>query len=147
MPPHKHSIRIRILVHSGLQKLCKILLMRGVLNDGNAQRIMISQVARLGEALAKALDLLNVVNLKHFILAGTLGFKKQRHEHGPLRVRVDAAAGVAARKGCEEERRALAGLVAGRGAQVGAVLKGWILLGGEGEDVDVCVFHEFFLDA
>ena len=107
---------------------------------------MVSQVARLGEALAKALDLLNVVNLKDFILAWALSLEKQRYKHGPLRVRVDAAACVAARESRQEERRALAGLVAGRGAQVGAVLKGW-LLGGEREDVDVCVFHEFFLDA
>lgn len=107
---------------------------------------MIPQVARLAKSLAKALDLLNVVNLKDFILAGPLRLEQQGDEDGPLRVRVDAAPGVAAGKGGEEERRALAGLVARRRAQVGAVLKGG-LLRGEGEDVDVCVFHEFLLDA
>lgn len=59
---------------------------------------------------------------------------------------MDAAAGVAAREGGEEEGSALRGFIDGRGAEVDSVLEGGFLCG-EGEDVDVCVFHEFLLDA
>mgnify|MGYP005989103839 CR=1 FL=1 len=120
--------------------------MGSVLDNGDSQRIVISQVARLGHALAKTLDLLNVVNLKDLVFAGTLGFEEQRDQHGPLGVGVDAAAGVAACESGEEEGSALRGFVDGRGAEVDSVLEGGFLCG-EGEDVDVCVFHEFLLDA
>lgn len=119
--------------------------MRRVLDDRNPQRIMISQVAHFAEPFAKALDLLNVVNLKD-LAAVTPGLEQQRNEHGPVGVRVDAAAGAAAGEGGEEEGRALGGLVGGRRAQVGALLEGGLLVF-EGEDVDVGWFHEFLLDA
>lgn len=106
---------------------------------------MVPQVPDLAEPLAKALDLLNVVNLKD--LAVALCLEQQRDEHGPVGVRVDAAAGAAAGEGGEEEGRALGGLVGGRGAEIGALL----LVGGilvlEGEDIDVGWLHELFLDA
>lgn len=146
MSTDQHSIGIRVLFHGSLEELGEVLLMRRVFNDGDAQGVVVAEVARLLEALAEALDLLNVVNLKHLGVAALLLLEEQGDEDGPLRVRVDAAAGVAARKGGEEERRALAGLVAGWRAQVGAVLKGG-LLGGEGEDVDVGVFHQLLLHA
>jgi len=58
---------------------------------------------------------------------------------------VDAAAGIAFRKCSNEERCALGGLVDGWGAEIDTGF--WVRLCGEGEDVDVFGFHEFFLDA
>lgn len=140
------GVGIRILLHGLLEILGQVLLMRGILNDGDPQRVVIAQVPLLGHAPPEALDLLNVVDLKHLVLARPLSLEEQRHEDCPLGVRVDAAAGVAAGKGREEERRALGGLVAGRGAEICALLV--VLLGAvEGEDVDVGVLHEFLLDA
>lgn len=106
---------------------------------------MVPQVAHFPEPLAKALDLLNVVNLKDLVVA--LCLEQQRDQHGPVGVRVDAAAGAAAGEGGEEEGRALGGLVGGRGAEIGALLLVGGILVAEGEDVDVGWFHEFFLDA
>lgn len=106
---------------------------------------MVPQVTHLAEPLAKALDLLNVVNLKDLVVA--LGLEQQRDEHGPVGVRVDAAAGAAAGEGGEEEGRALGGLVGWRGAEIGALLLVGGILVFEGEDVDVGWLHEFFLDA
>lgn len=149
MSAHKHRVRVRVLLHGLLQILGQVLLVRRVLDDGDAQGVVVAQVARLLVSLAEALDLLNVVNLKDLGVAAGLGallLEEQGDEDGPLGVRVDAAAGAAAREGGEEERRALAGLEGGRGAQVGPVLQGG-LLGSEGENVDVGVLHEFLLDA
>lgn len=114
MPPDKHSIRIRILLHGLLEKLGEVLLMGGILNDRDPQGVMIPQVARLAETAAKALDLLDVVDFKY--LAVALGLEQEGDKHGPLGVCVDAARGAAAGEGGEEERRALGGLVRGRGA-------------------------------
>lgn len=143
MAPHQNSIRIRVLLHSSLKILRQVLLMRRVLNNRNAQRIMIPQVTHFPHALAKALDLLNVVDLED---AAALCLEEQGDEDGPVGVGVDAAAGAAAGEGGEEEGRALGGLVEGRGAEVGSLLEGGFLVF-EGEDVDVGGFHEFFLDA
>ena len=90
--------------------------MRGVLDDGDPQSIVISQVALFSHATSEALDLLNVVDLKDLILSRTFSLKQQRYQDSPLRVGVDAAACVAASEGSEEERCALRGLVAGRRA-------------------------------
>lgn len=146
MPPHQHSIRIRMPLHGLLQKLRQVLFMRGILNDRNSQSIMIAQASHLSRPLPEALDLLEVVDLKDHVAAGALGLEQQRDQNGPLRVRVDAAAGAAAGEGGEEEGRALRGPEAAGAAQICALLEGG-LLGGEGEDVDVGVFHEFLLDA
>lgn len=146
MSSNQHGIRVGMFLHGSLQVLSQILLVGSILNNGDSQRIVISQVARLGHALAKTLDLLNVVNLKDLVLAGTLGLEEQRHQHSPLGVGVDAAAGVAACEGGEEEGSALRGFVDGGRAEVDSALKGGFLCG-EGEDVDVRVLHEFLLDA
>lgn len=146
MPPDEHGIRIRIPVHSLLQVLGQVLLMRGVLNDRNPQCVMVAQVALLGGAPGKALDLLDVVDLKDLVKARALGLEEQSDEDSPLRVRMDATAGVATREGGQEEGRALRRLVARRRTEVAALFEGR-LLGGEGEHVYVCVFHEFLLDA
>ena len=113
---------------------------------------MVAQVARLLEAPAEAFDLLNVVDLKDGAVAVVVGLclEQEGDEDGPVGVGVDAAAGVAAGEGGEEEGRALGGLVDGRGAEVGPlellVAVGRVL-GLEGEDVDVGGLHEFLLDA
>lgn len=155
MPPDEHGVRIRVAVHRLLQELGQVLLVRRVLDDRYPQRVVVSQVALLTEPAPEALDLLDVVDLEdavalfragHAVASRRRGLEEQRHKDGPVRVRVDAAAGAALGKGGEEERRALRGLVAGRGAKVGAVLEGGFLRG-EGEDVYVSRLHELLLDA
>lgn len=141
--PHQDSIRVRVLLHRSLEILGQVLLMRRVLDNGNAQRIVVPQVAHLTHALAKTFNLLNVVDLED---AAALCLEEQGDEDGPVGVGVDAAAGAAAGEGGEEEGRALGGLVERGGAEVGSLLEGGFLVF-EGEDVDVGGFHEFFLDA
>lgn len=146
MSTDEDSIGVGVQLHGLLEVLGQVLLVRGILDDGNPQRIMIPQVALLGHATAEALDLLDVVDLEDLILTGALGLEQQRDEDGPLRVCVDAAASVAAGEGRKEQGRALRRLVAWRGAKVGPLAK-VALLRGHREDVDVGVFHEFLLDA
>jgi hypothetical protein len=109
MPPYKHRIRIGILLHGGLEALCEILLVRRVLDNGDPQAVKVSQVADLVAALGYALDLLDLLDLKAYV-GPEVALDQQRDEDGPLRVRVDAAAG-AALKGGVEEGRAGGGLV------------------------------------
>ena len=108
MPPHQHGKGIRELLHGLLHELGQILLVRRVLDDGDAQRIMVAQVPLLAEAAAEALDLLDVVDLKDAARRGAgCSLKEERDEDGPLRMSVNAAAGVAAGESSEEERGAL----------------------------------------
>lgn len=60
-------------------------------------------------------------------------------------MRVDTAPRIPFREGGDEEWRALGGLEGWWGAEVDSFL--WVDLLGEGEDVDVFGFHEFFLHA
>lgn len=115
---------------------------------------MISQVPTLPEPATESLDLLNVVDLKHFslffipFLTATLALEKESDENSPVRVRVDATTCVAFREGGEEEGCALRGFVVRRRPQVHALFRvGRGGLGSEGQDVNVFGFHEFFLDA
>jgi len=107
---------------------------------------MVPQVARLGETLAEALDLLDVVDLEDLAAARVgVGLEEESDKDGPLGVSVDAASGVALREGGEEEGRALGGTTGGGRSDVGA--GAWGILEAQGEDVEVGWFHEFFLDA
>lgn len=75
--------------------------MRRVLNNRYPQTIKVSQIPLLAPPLWYTLDLLNFLNLE--ACGGTkVAFDKEGHEHGPLRVRVDAAAGAAVEGGEEE---------------------------------------------
>ena len=107
MPPHEHRIRIRVLLHRGLQVLCQILLMRRILNDRDPQRIMVPQISLLVHASSKPFNLLEVVDLKDFAVLWHGLLQEQGDEDGPLGVRVDAAACAAAGEGGEEEGSAL----------------------------------------
>lgn len=103
MSTNQHRVGIRVLVHGGLQTSGQVLLEGRVLDNGNAQRIEEAQHA-LALAARNPLDLLDVANLKAGI--GTLlPLHQQRHQDGPLRVGVDAAAGALFKSG-EEQRRA-----------------------------------------
>lgn len=146
MPPHKHCKRVGEFLHGLLHELGKILLVRRVLDNGDPQRVVVPKVAHLAEAAPEALDLLNVVDLED-AAAGPVGggLEDEGDEDGPVRVRVDAAAGVAAREGGEEEGGALRGLEGGRRAEVGA--RGGGDLVGKGEDIDVRGLHELLLHA
>lgn len=128
MPADEDSIRIRVLVHGLLEELGEVLLMGRVLDDGDAQRVVVAQVPGLLEAAAEALDLLDVVDLEDLVVTAPLRLEQQRHQHGPLRVRVDAAPGAAPREGREEQRGALRGLAVRRRAHVRPVLEVGLLL-------------------
>lgn len=129
MTSNQHGISIRVAVHGLFKSRGQVLLSdptrlinldgsstiprgRGpriyllcrVLDDGDPQGIVISEVAELAPALGDALDLLDVADLEARVRA-VVALDQERHEHGPLAVRVDAAAG-AALKGGQEERRA-----------------------------------------
>ena len=92
--------------------------LRRVLNDGNLQGVKVAQVACLVPSPRNALDLLDVADLKAARLA-SVALDQQRYQHGPLAVRVDAAAGTAV-KGGEKERRASRWLEHEGSAQIGA---------------------------
>lgn len=143
MSANEDGIRVGILIHGLLEKLGQILLVGSVFNHGDAQSVVVVEVARLLEPATKALDLLDVVDLKHLVVSGALGLEEQRHQHGPVRVRVDAAAGAALGEGGQEERRALRGPAPRGRAQVDAVLEVDLL--GELQDVEVQGLHELLL--
>lgn len=82
---------------------------------------MIPQISRLRHPPPKSLDLLDIVDLKDFVVhAAGLLLEEDGYEDGPLGVGVDAAAGTATGEGCEEEGGALGGFVGWRGAEVGS---------------------------
>lgn len=108
MPPNQDSIRVRVLLHSLLQTLPQILLVRRVLDNGYPQAIVVAQVALLAAALGDALDLLDLLDLEACVFA-EVALHEESDEDRPLRVRVDAAAG-AALEGGHEERGAGGGL-------------------------------------
>ena len=101
MPPNQDSIRVRVLLHSLLQTLSQILLVRRVLDTGYPQSIVVAQVALLAAALGDALDLLDLLNFETCVFA-EVALDEECDQHGPLRVRVDAAAGAALEGGHEE---------------------------------------------
>jgi len=105
---------------------------------------VISQIARLLVALAKALDLLNIVYLED-ILVGCALLKEKGNQNRPLGVCVDATTGFTLVEGGQEERRALRGFEGWGRTKVDALF--WISLGLEGENIDVFGLHQFFLDA
>lgn len=84
-------------------------LLRSVLNNRYPQRIEIPKVPNLSASLWYALDLLNALDLEARVGA-KVSLDEQRNEDGPLRVRVDTAAGAAC-EGRVEERCAGGGLV------------------------------------
>lgn len=100
---------------------------------------MISQISLLLISLSKSLDLLNVVDLKDVLVCSVAALKKQSDQHSPLRMCVNAAAGIALVEGGEEEGRALGGLEGWGFAEVDTLF--WIGLCFEGEHVDVLGFH------
>lgn len=109
MPPHKHRIRIGILLHRRLQTLRKILLVRRILDNRYPQPVKVAQVADFISPLGYTFDLLDLLD---FETGGGPGvaLDEEGDEDGPLGVRVDAAAG-AALEGCVEEGGAGGGFV------------------------------------
>lgn len=145
MSPNKDGIGVRVLLHGLLEELGEVLLMRSVLDDRNAQRIVVVQVALLLVAAAEPLDLLNVVDLEDLILFGTLALQDQGHQHRPVRVGVDAAPGSALGEGGHEKGCALRGPASRRLVQVDAVLGVRLLRNREHEEVRT--LHELLLHA
>jgi hypothetical protein len=120
MPPHQHSVSIRILLHRLLQTRCKVLLtvnrqqlspstsyplildiLRSVFNNRNPQPIKVSQIPRLPPPFRYPLNLLNLLNLKTRVFA-KVTLDQKCNEDCPLGVCMDAAAGTAREGGVEE---------------------------------------------
>lgn len=133
MSPHEHRIGVGIFVHRCLQTFRQVLLVRGVLNDRNAQSIVIIQVA-FALAAGDTLDLLDVANLEACVRAH-LPFHQQGDQNRPLRVSVNAAAG-ALLKGREEQWGASGWFQCEGFADIVAVFGG-VLLGGPLNHEDV----------
>ena len=114
----EYGIGVGVLVHGLLEELREVLLVGGVLDDGNAEGVVVAEVPLLSGPAAETLDLLDVVDLEEPITARALPLEQQRHQHGPLRVRVDTAAGAAPREGRQEQRCALRRAPARRRPQV-----------------------------
>jgi hypothetical protein len=123
MSTNKNGVRVGVLVHGLLEVLGEVLLVGCVLDDGDAQGVVVAEVPGPLEPAAETLDLLNVIDLEQAVLARGLPLQQQRHEHRPLRVRVDAAPCPALGEGGQEERRALRWLALRRRAYVCAVLE------------------------
>lgn len=70
----ENSVCVGVLIHRFFEILSQVLLMRSVLDDWNAKGVMIAQVACLVHATAKALNLLNIVDLENSVFSGALGF-------------------------------------------------------------------------
>jgi len=96
MSPYQDGVRVGVLVHGLLEEFSQVLFVGRVLDDGDPERVVVAQVAALLEALAEALDLLNVVDEE---LAAALLLQDQGHQDGPVRVRVDTAPGAALGEG------------------------------------------------
>lgn len=93
-----------------------------VFDNGDPQRIMISQISLLLVSFTEALDLLNIIDLEDAAVQRPL-LKEKGNEYSPLRVCVDAAARIAFGEGGKEERRALRWLKGWRRSEVGSVLQ------------------------
>lgn len=120
MPLDQHRASLRPLPNRRFQAVLQILLVRRVLDDRDLHRVEEAQVSQLPAALGDfhaarpaardAFDLLDLVHREHILVGALLArLAQQRHEHRPLRVCVDAAAGVARRESREEERGACGG--------------------------------------
>lgn len=78
--------------------------MRRVLNNRYPQPVKVAEITLLASPLWYAFDLLNLLDFEARV-GPEVALDKEGDEHGPLRVRVDAAAGAAV-EGGEEEGRA-----------------------------------------
>lgn len=143
MSPDQNSIGVRIFLHRLLQASRQVFLERSVLDNRDTERIVEAQHA-LPPATWDALDLLDVVNLKASSRA-LHPLDQERHQHCPLRVRVDGAEGSALKRS-QEQRGAVGGLQRERLADVFA-LRGRVLGRGPLQHKNVLGFHQFLLDA
>lgn len=142
MSSHKHRVGVRVLLHGRLQTTGQILLEGSILNDRDAESVVVPQHT-LALATGNALDLLDGADLEAGI--GTfLALHQQGHQDGPLGVSMDTAASTVL-KGRQEERSAGRGVQLEGTANIVALL-GWVFLGGPLEDEDVLRLHELLLD-
>lgn len=143
MSPHQHSVCVWVGIHRLLQAFSEILLERGVVNDRNPQRVVVA-VIPFALSLGDAFDLLDIADLKVALLA-EVALDQQCHQHCPLRVGVNTAAGALV-KGGKEERGAIGGLQIERLANVfprrWRIFGRWVL-----QDEHVVRLEHFLLDA
>ena len=115
MSSDKHRIGIRVFVHRSLQTTGQVLFKGSVIDDGNAESVMVSKHA-LALAAGNALDLLDIANLKGRV-GPLFALHQQSHQDRPLGVRVDAAA-CSLLKGCQEQRGTGGGVQLERSADI-----------------------------
>lgn len=140
--PDQHRIGVRILLHGGFQTAGQVLLEGSVLNDRDAESVVVSQHT-LTLTTRDTLDLLDGANLKAGIGA-LLTLHQQGHQDGPLGVGVDTAASTVLES--REEQRSAGGGVQLQGAANIVALFSGILLGGPLKHEDVLRLHELLLD-
>lgn len=99
MSPDKNGACVWVLLDSLLQAILQVLLMGGVLNDGNRQSVEVAHVATRTRPRNR-LDLLNVGDGKRLSLAD------ERAQNRGLRVGMDTRSGAALGEGSHEKRRA-----------------------------------------
>lgn len=93
MSSDQNRVGVGVPVHRLLQTSCEILLERSVLNNRDPEGVVEAQHT-LTPAARDSLDLFNVADLEAAI--GTLlTLDQQSHQHGPLRMGVNAAEGAA----------------------------------------------------
>lgn len=101
MSSDQNRVGVRVPVHRLLQTSREILLKRSVLDDRNSEGVVEAQHT-LTPAARDSLDLFNVADLEAAI--GTFfALDQQGHQHGPLRMGVDAAERTAFKR--REEKR------------------------------------------
>jgi hypothetical protein len=110
MPLNQYRTSLRPLLDSRLQTLFQILLVRSVLNNRDLHRVKVSQISQLPSAFCDfhassssardSLDLLDLVHGEDVFVSLLSALAQKSDEHRPLRVRVNAAAGVARGESC-----------------------------------------------
>jgi hypothetical protein len=143
MSPDQDGVGVRVLVHGLLQASGEILLECSVLDDRNLKCVEEAQHA-LALASRNTLDLLNVADLEASIWT-LLALDQERHQNGPLGVRVNAAAGTTLES--SKEQRSACGRLQFEGlADVLAV--GRRVLGSrELQDKDIVRLNQFLLNS
>jgi hypothetical protein len=143
VPLDQNRISVRILRHGLLQALCQILLVSGIFDNGNPERIEETQHA-LALAAGDTLDLLDVADLEA-AARPLLPLDQESHKNRPLRMGMNAAAR-ALLEGGQEEGCACGGLQAERFPDILSIGRG-VFRGREFEDEEVMRLHQLFLHA
>lgn len=142
MAAYKDGISVGVLVHGRFETTSQVLLEGGILNNRDAQSVVIAKHA-LTLAARNPLDLLDIADLKACVRA-LLPLYQKSHQDCPLRVCVDAASRTVLER--SEEQRCTGGRVELEGLADVVTVFGGVLLSGPLDHEDVFGFHALLLD-